>query len=249
MVHNGIEYGLMAAYAEGLNILKNADAGTRQREADAETAPLREPKYYQYDLDLADVAEVWRRGSVIGSWLLDLIADALLTDPELAQFGGRVSDSGEGRWTIMAAIDQGVPAHVLSLGAVRPVHLARPCRLRRQADVGDALRVRRPCREAVIASRAGPASASQSAGPTMTEPRSDAFVLFGATGDLAHKKMFPSLYAMVRRGQLKEPVVGVAFDDWTVDQLRERARDGIQLSEGARRREGLRRSSPSCSAT
>jgi 6-phosphogluconate dehydrogenase len=114
MVHNGIEYGLMAAYAEGLNILRHANAGKQQREADAETAPLREPKYYQYDLNLADVAEVWRRGSVIGSWLLDLLADALLADPELAQFGGRVSDSGEGRWTIMAAIDQGVPAHVLS---------------------------------------------------------------------------------------------------------------------------------------
>ena len=114
MVHNGIEYGLMAAYAEGLNILKNANAGTRQRDVDAETTPLRDPKYYQYDLNLADVAEVWRRGSVIGSWLLDLLADALLEDPELAKFEGRVSDSGEGRWTIMAAIDEGVPAHVLS---------------------------------------------------------------------------------------------------------------------------------------
>jgi 6-phosphogluconate dehydrogenase len=114
MVHNGIEYGLMAAYAEGLNILKNANAGTKARAADAETAPLREPQYYQYDLNIADVTELWRRGSVISSWLLDLLADALLEDPGLAKFGGRVSDSGEGRWTIMAAIDQGVPAHVLS---------------------------------------------------------------------------------------------------------------------------------------
>ena len=114
MIHNGIEYGLMAAYAEGLNILKNANAGTKARAADAETAPLREPQYYQYDLNIADVTELWRRGSVISSWLLDLLADALLADPELAKFGGRVSDSGEGRWTIMAAIDQGVPAHVLS---------------------------------------------------------------------------------------------------------------------------------------
>jgi 6-phosphogluconate dehydrogenase len=114
MVHNGIEYGLMAAYAEGLNILKNANAGRHQRDIDAETAPLRNPEYYQYDLNIADVAEVWRRGSVIASWLLDLLADALIEDPELAKFGGRVSDSGEGRWTIMAAIDQGVPAHVLS---------------------------------------------------------------------------------------------------------------------------------------
>jgi 6-phosphogluconate dehydrogenase len=114
MVHNGIEYGVMAAYAEGLNILKNANAGKHQRDIDAETAPLRNPEYYQYDLNIADIAEVWRRGSVIASWLLDLLADALIEDPELAKFGGRVSDSGEGRWTIMAAIDQGVPAHVLS---------------------------------------------------------------------------------------------------------------------------------------
>jgi len=114
MVHNGIEYGLMAAYAEGLNILRNADIGEHAREVDAETTPLRSPEYYQYDIDLRDVAEVWRRGSVISSWLLDLAARALLDDRELAQFAGRVSDSGEGRWTIQAAIDEGVPAPVLS---------------------------------------------------------------------------------------------------------------------------------------
>jgi 6-phosphogluconate dehydrogenase len=114
MVHNGVEYGVMAAYAEGLNILKNANAGNRPREVDAETTPLRDPDYYKYDLNVTDVAELWRRGSVIGSWLLDLLADALLEDPQLARFQGRVSDSGEGRWTIMAAIDEGVPAHVLS---------------------------------------------------------------------------------------------------------------------------------------
>jgi 6-phosphogluconate dehydrogenase len=114
MVHNGVEYGVMAAYAEGLNILKNANVGTKPHEIDAETTPLRDPEYYQYDLNLPDVAELWRRGSVIGSWLLDLLADALLEDPQLAKFEGRVSDSGEGRWTIMAAIDEGVPAHVLS---------------------------------------------------------------------------------------------------------------------------------------
>ena len=114
MVHNGVEYGVMAAYAEGLNILKNANAGTKTREVDAETTPLRDPEYYKYDLNIPDVAEVWRRGSVIGSWLLDLLADALLQDPQLSNFQGRVSDSGEGRWTIMAAIDEGVPAHVLS---------------------------------------------------------------------------------------------------------------------------------------
>ena len=114
MVHNGIEYGLMAAYAEGFNILKNADIGKQQGDVDAETTPLRNPELYQYDLNLADIAEVWRRGSVIASWLLDLTAQALVKSPELAEFSGRVSDSGEGRWTINAAIDEGVPAPVLS---------------------------------------------------------------------------------------------------------------------------------------
>jgi len=114
MVHNGIEYGVMAAYAEGLNILHNANIGNKAQEIDAETTPLRDPDAYRYDLNVADVAELWRRGSVIGSWLLDLVARALLDDPRLANFEGRVSDSGEGRWTIMAAIDEGVPAHVLS---------------------------------------------------------------------------------------------------------------------------------------
>jgi 6-phosphogluconate dehydrogenase len=114
MVHNGIEYGMMAAYAEGLNILKNANAGKVRREQDAETAPLEQPEYYQYDLDLPEVAEVWRRGSVIGSWLLDLTAAAMRESPDLAEFSGRVSDSGEGRWTSIAAIDEGVPAPVLT---------------------------------------------------------------------------------------------------------------------------------------
>jgi 6-phosphogluconate dehydrogenase len=114
MVHNGIEYGIMAAYAEGLNILHNADAGKVAREQDAETAPLEQPEYYQYDLDLPEVAEVWRRGSVIGSWLLDLTAAAMRESPGLSDFAGRVSDSGEGRWTSIAAIDVGVPAPVLT---------------------------------------------------------------------------------------------------------------------------------------
>jgi len=114
MVHNGIEYGLMAAYAEGLNVLKHANAGATEREADAETTPLRDPKYYRYDIDVAEVAEVWLRGSVVASWLLDLTAAATLEDPQLAQFSGRVSDSGEGRWTVLAAVDEGVPVHVLS---------------------------------------------------------------------------------------------------------------------------------------
>jgi 6-phosphogluconate dehydrogenase len=114
MVHNGIEYGLMAAYAEGLNILENADVGLRPRETDAETAPLESPEFYRYEIDTTEVAEVWRRGSVIGSWLLDLTAAALHASPKLDQFAGRVSDSGEGRWTSIAAIDTGVPAPVLT---------------------------------------------------------------------------------------------------------------------------------------
>jgi 6-phosphogluconate dehydrogenase len=114
MVHNGIEYGVMAAYAEGLNILRNADVGEHQREADAETAPLEHPEYYRYKIDLPDVAEVWRRGSVIGSWLLDLTAASLAESPDLEGYEGRVSDSGEGRWTSIAAIEEGVPTPVLS---------------------------------------------------------------------------------------------------------------------------------------
>jgi len=114
MVHNGIEYGIMASYAEGLNILHGANVGKAHHEVDAETTPLRDPQYYQYDLDLPAVAEVWRRGSVVASWLLDLTAHALMQNPDLSDFAGRVSDSGEGRWTIHAAVDEGVPADVLS---------------------------------------------------------------------------------------------------------------------------------------
>jgi 6-phosphogluconate dehydrogenase len=114
MVHNGIEYGIMAAYAEGLGVLRSANVGKQTHAIDAETTPLRDPEHYQYDLNLPDIAEVWRRGSVIASWLLDLTATALLEDPALSKFAGRVSDSGEGRWTIKAAIDEAVPAHVLT---------------------------------------------------------------------------------------------------------------------------------------
>ena len=114
MVHNGIEYGLMAAYAEGMNILRHANVGKEQRTVDAETAPLRDPELYQYDFDLRDIAEVWRRGSVVASWLLDLTAPALEQSPGLDEFTGRVSDSGEGRWTLKAAIDEGVPSPILA---------------------------------------------------------------------------------------------------------------------------------------
>jgi 6-phosphogluconate dehydrogenase len=114
MVHNGIEYGMMAAFAEGFNIIKNANIGLKKAEVDAETTPLRDPDHFKYNIDVAQVAEMWRRGSVVGSWLLDLTAGALRQDPALANFQGRVSDSGEGRWTLHAAIDEGVPAPVIS---------------------------------------------------------------------------------------------------------------------------------------
>ncbi|UBF23670.1 decarboxylating 6-phosphogluconate dehydrogenase [Kovacikia minuta CCNUW1] len=133
MVHNGIEYGIMAAYAEGLNILHHANVGKQGREIDAETTPLRNPEHYQYDFNLPDVAEVWRRGSVIASWLLDLTADALLKSPDLKDFGGRVSDSGEGRWTAIAAIDESVPAPVLTAA------LFARFSSRGEADFGDKL--------------------------------------------------------------------------------------------------------------
>ncbi len=141
MVHNGIEYGIMAAYAEGLNILKNADVGKHKHEIDAETTPLRDPEHYQYEFNLPDVAEVWRRGSVISSWLLDLTASALAGDPQLAKFAGRVSDSGEGRWTTKAAIDEAVPAHVLTAALYERFSSRGRGRLRRQAALGHALRV------------------------------------------------------------------------------------------------------------
>jgi len=114
MVHNGVEYGMMAAIAEGLSIIRHADAGLHQQDVDAETTPLRDPEYYSYEIDVADVAEVWRRGSVVGSWLVDLTAAALAASPDLADYAGRVSDSGEGRWTVIAGIEEGVPASVIS---------------------------------------------------------------------------------------------------------------------------------------
>ena len=139
MVHNGIEYGIMAAYAEGMNILKHANVGKQTHTVDAETTPLRSPEHYQYDLNLADVAEVWRRGSVVASWLLDLTAIALAKQPDLATFSGRVSDSGEGRWTITAAIDEGAPVPVLSAALFERFSFARRSRFRRQASFGDAI--------------------------------------------------------------------------------------------------------------
>ena len=185
MVHNGIEYGLMAAYAEGLNILQHANVGKRRTRCDAETTPLRNPEHYQYDLNLADVAEVWRRGSVIASWLLDLHGAGALPGPAAGEVRRPVSDSGEGRWTIMAAIDEGVPAYRAERGAVRALHLARRGRVRRT----------RCCPRCASSSAATSRRSSR-----MEKTRSDALVFFGATGDLAYKKIFPALQALVRRG-------------------------------------------------
>ena len=205
MVHNGIEYGLMAAYAEGMNILRHANAGKQQRTVDAETTPLRHPELYQYDLNLADIAEVWRRGSVIASWLLDLAAVALLENPDLARFAGRVSDSGEGRWTIAAAIDESVPAPVLSAA------LYERFASRGGDDFADkmlsALRYEFGGHQEKAATKHG--------GARMTAAHSDALVLFGVTGDLAHKMIFPALYALAKRDALKVPVIGVASPNWS----------------------------------
>ena len=144
MVHNGIEYGMMAAFAEGLNILQHASVGKKKQEDDAETAPLRDPERYQYDLNLADIAEVWRRGSVVASWLLDLNAIALLEQPDLKKFSGRVSDSGEGRWTITRRHRRGRPGSGAQRRTLPAIRFARRRRLRRQAALRHALRIRRP---------------------------------------------------------------------------------------------------------
>jgi hypothetical protein len=147
MVHNGIEYGLMQAYAEGLNVLKHANIGLHAQETDAETTPLRDPDHYKYELDVAAVAELWRRGSVVASWLLDLTAQALHESPNLDDYAGRVSDSGEGRWTVQAAVEDGRPAPGARGVALRPLRLARRGGLGQPRPLGDAQGVRRAPRE------------------------------------------------------------------------------------------------------
>ena len=180
-----------------------------RRTVDAETTPLRHPEHYPYDLNLADIAEVWRRGSVIASWLLDLAAIALLDSPDLAKFAGRVSDSGEGRWTIAAAIDEAVPAPVLSAA------LYERFSSRGEDDFADKMLVR----PSLPVRRPRGKGRRQEGRCLMTASRSDALVLFGVTGDLAHKMIFPALYAMAKRGDLKVPVIGVAFPKWSLAQL------------------------------
>ena len=209
MVHNGIEYGIMAAYAEGINILHHANVGKQSQQASAETTPLRHPEHYQYDLNLPDIAEVWRRGSVIASWLLDLTAIALTDDPKLTQFTGRVSDSGEGRWTILAAVDEGCTGAGVEQRALLDFPRAARWPTPGQAALGDALSIRRPH-----------GRAPRSKDHAMNASHSDALVFFGATGDLAYKKIFPSLQAMVKRGHLNVPVIGVAKAGWNLDQLK-----------------------------
>ena len=181
--------------------------------ADAETTPLRDPSAYQYDFDLADITEVWRRGSVITSWLLDLTAAALARDPALEQFTGRVSDSGEGRWTLQAAIDEAVPANVLAAA------LFARFTSRGEADFQNRV---------LSAMRFEFGGHVEKGAGSMKPERSDALVFFGATGDLAFKKIFPALYAMTRAGQLDVPVIGVARSDWTVEQFRARARQSVE---------------------
>ena len=226
MVHNGIEYGVMAAYAEGLAVLRDANVGKQQHEIDAETTPLRDPEHYQYDLNLRDIAEVWRRGSVIASWLLDLTAAALvegsrargIRGPGLGLGRGALDDQGRHRRGGAGA----GPHH----GALRALHLARRGGFPGQTAVGHALPVRRTRGESP------PRSNGEKERPPMSEPHSDALVFFGATGDLAYKKIFPALQAMVRRGHLNVPVIGVAKAGWNLDQLKARARDSVEKHGG-----------------
>ena len=198
MVHNGIEYGMMAAIAEGLSIIKHADVGLHQEEIDAETTPLRDPWAYQYKIDVGEVAEVWRRGSVVSSWLVDLTAAAFAKSPDLADFSGRVSDSGEGRWTVLAAVDEGVPASVIAASLYERFESRDDGRVHRQDLVGDALGVRRAHGEEGLTGRC-----AKNGSP---RPENHVIVLFGATGDLAKRKLLPGLFHLHAAGLLPQRV-------------------------------------------
>ena len=242
MVHNGIEYGLMAAYAEGLNILKHANVGKQHHETDAETTPLRNPEHYQYDFNLADVTEVWRRGSVVASWLLDLTAISLLEQPTLEKFSGRVSDSGEGRWTILAGIESGAPAPGADGIAVRALLFARRRRFRVEDSVRDALPVWRARRKEVADvgcatrkstrslgtcnSRSGRKRSSIDREQLNLNPNPKAspcvMVIFGATGDLTKRKLIPALCNLAQDDLLPKQfaIIGFAGNDETTESFR-----------------------------
>ena len=234
---------MMAAYAEGFNILRHANVGAHEQAADAETTPLREPDAYRYDLDLADIAEVWRRGSVIASWLLDLTAHALLQDPDLSGFQGRVSDSGEGRWTVKAAIDEGVPAPVISAALYE--------RFASRGDADFAGKILSAMREEFGGHVEKPATEPGVHPPTVRDD-GDAFRCAGAVRrDAATsptRRSFPRSTRMCQRGRLDVPIVGVAKSGWTLDDLKEHARDAVR--DGRRlRRKGVRaacRPAPLC---
>jgi 6-phosphogluconate dehydrogenase len=203
MVHNGIEYGIMAAYAEGMGILRSANVGKQDHPIDAETTPLRDPEHYQYDLNLGDIAEVWRRGSVIASWLLDLTASALLEDPALSKFAGRVSDSGAGRWTIKASVDEAVPAHVLTAA------LYERFSSRGEADYANKLLSR-----CVISSEAtwrkGPRRSRLREGDDDELFPFRRACLLRCYRRSGLQRIFPASQAIVKRGHFDAPVIAVA---------------------------------------
>ena len=201
---------------EGLAILHRANVGAEKQGADAETTPLHDPRYYRYEIDRTNVAEVWCRGSVIASWLLDLTAVALLKDPDLTGFTGRVSDSGEGRWTAMAAIDEGVPAHVLTTALYERFASRGEADFADRVLFGDAKGVRRSRREGSAMS--------------LRSPSPQAIVVFGASGDLTRRKILPALYNLARQGLLPDryAVVGYARTDWDDEGFREHARSAVE---------------------
>ena len=216
MIHNGIEYGLMQAYAEGFDILKNANIEAL-------------PPEHRFDLDIADIAEVWRRGSVIPSWLLDLTASALAENQTLDNYSGFVEDSGEGRWTVNAAIDEAVPAEVLTAALYRALPLAQGPHLRREDPVRDARRLRRP-QGAAEASRARRRNAAwRSDKLAQKKPDPCSFVIFGVTGDLAHRLVIPALYNLAAADLLPDKfcVVGIARKGMTSDELRDSLMKGL----------------------
>jgi hypothetical protein len=204
----------MAAYAEDFNVLRHANVGLKKGEVDGATTPMRHPDLYRYDIDVSQAAEAWRRGGEIGPWLLDLTASALCQDSCLNKFTGRVSDSGDGRWTLEAAIDEGVPAPVLSAALFQ-----------RFGSRGATEYADKSCRRCDSNSAATTRSRR---GRRMDSSDSDALVFFGATGDLAHKQNFPALMGLVRDEGLNVPIVGVANAGWTLDQWKARAKDSLK---------------------